>query len=78
LYAPSTNQWCSAYDWRGDWLLVHSESELGFLFGEILLFAAVPAGSVVRAARWPGIDKPMMGDSTYGHDLCSFRYRQEN
>lgn len=75
---PSTNQWCSVHDWRRRWLLGHSESEPGFLFGEILLFAAVPAGGVVRAARWSGIDKPMMGGTTCVHDLCSFRCLQEN
>ena len=60
------------------WLLGHSESEPGVLFREILFFAAIPASGVVRAARWSSIVKPMIGGSTYGHDLCYFPYLQEN
>jgi hypothetical protein len=52
----SANERWRVHDWRGDGLLVHGESAPGFLFGEILLFAAYVAYSVVRAARWPGID----------------------
>jgi hypothetical protein len=54
--APLTDQRWRIHDWRGDWLLVHGESESGFLFGEILLFAAYVAYGVIQAARWPGID----------------------
>lgn len=74
LRAPSTTQRCGVRDRRWDWLPLRGKSVPGFLFGEVLLLAAYAADSMVRASRRAGIDQPVMGDTTYFHDLRSFRY----